>query len=74
MSITNPQHDLVIAYWGATQEMLKRFTQADIRSVMNELKQQKMTWMNDPAQSNRIELQYGLFEKLLSFKVRAGDP
>lgn len=72
--ITHAQHDLVIAYFQATEEMLKQFTRADFTSVMQELANQKQTYWTNQPELNRIELQYGLFEKMLSFKTRAGDP
>jgi hypothetical protein len=73
MALTDKQVAYVIAYFNVTQEMLFRLTQADLKVIMQDLKQQKMHWISNPEESNRIELQYGLFEKLLSFKERTGD-
>lgn len=73
MTITPEQHDLVIAYFNTTQEMLKQFTRADLGTVMKELSGQKYTWRANTAELIRIELQYGLFEKMLAFKVKSGE-
>lgn len=73
MAITPEQHNLVIEYLHATHQLLQNFTRADLGSVMKELAGQKYTWRDNTEELIRIELQYGLFEKMLSFKVKSGD-